>query len=130
MNSETPLKASVADKLRLWWRRVGRTEGGGTALPTEGQLCLIIKGQDNKDFGRMGVVLRCTKERAVLGYRLPTGKEHQAQKGGGSLLLLQDGLEAKNDAFGRLWVVRVNGDLSRDFVYECDDEDDEDNEDE
>jgi hypothetical protein len=127
MNSETPMNASPTEKVRLWWRRVGRTNGGGRALPDNGQLCLIIKGDDQKHFGRMGVVLRHSKERAVLGYRLADGKEEEAKKSGGSLLLLQDGLEAKNDALGRLWIVRVNGTLSRDFAYEASDDDNDDN---
>lgn len=99
--------APEQQKVAAWWRRVTRSRVGGEYLPGTGQTCLIIKGDVDKDLGRMAIVLRCTPQRVWVGYRdFKTGKQMEHLKTPGSLVLLDDGLEAHNDKHGRLWILK------------------------
>ena len=94
-------------KLASLWRCVTRSTLGSETPPDVGQMCLVIKGDTDKDLGRMAVVLRCTSQRVWVGYRnTKTGREEERLKTPGSLVLLEDGLEARNDQYGRLWIMR------------------------
>ena len=102
---------SEDSRIAGWWRLVSRSTVGGEALPKVGQACLIIKGEEKQGFGHMGVVLRLTDKRVVVGYRdYKTGKPLERLKTPGALVLLETGLEAHNDEHGRLWVVRNKDD--------------------
>ena len=67
--SKTELGASVEERIAGWWRRVTKSTVGSEVLPEIGQACLIIKGEERQGLGHMGVVLRLTEKRVVVGYR-------------------------------------------------------------
>lgn len=104
-NAATPPGYSTEQKMESWWRRVTRSKIGSESLPDVGQTCLIIKGEEEKGLGHMGIVLGCTQKRVTVGYRnSKNGKQEKRVKCASSLVLLGDGLEAFNDEYGRLWI--------------------------
>ena len=104
---ENIMYRTPTDRARAWWRRVTRTMIGGSEMPLPGSTCVVLKGSERRDLGRMGVVLATTERRVQVGYRdSRTGMQRQRAKHPSSLIFLEDGLELRNADDGSLWVVR------------------------
>jgi hypothetical protein len=99
---------------RNWLKRVAwltRTGRNGTKQPPVGRICLILKGDMNKDLGRMGVVSRQTKSMVSIVWKdEDTGRTHEKLKQPESLIQLEEGLKVEQDTDGMLWIVRIRGD--------------------
>jgi hypothetical protein len=67
----------------------------------------ILKGDADKDVGRMGIVSRQTRCMVAIVWKdAKSGKTHERLKQPKSLIQLEDGLIAEQDVDGMLWVVR------------------------
>jgi hypothetical protein len=95
---------------RNWLMRIPwltRTGVNGKRRPPVGRLCLILKGDAEKDLGRMCVVSRQTKCMVSVVWKEETsGRTHEKLKHPESLIQLEDGLRVVQDADGMLWIVR------------------------
>jgi hypothetical protein len=92
-------------KNRLRW--LTRTGLNGNKLPPVGRFCLILKGDADKDVGRMGLVSRQTKCMVAIVWKdAKSGKTREKLKQPESLIQLEDGLIVEQDGDGMLWVVR------------------------
>jgi hypothetical protein len=95
---------------RNWVSRVPwltRTGVNGKKLPPVGRFCLILKGDADKDVGRMGMVTRQTKSMVSIVWKDElTGRVREKLKHPESLIQLEEGLRVEQDADGMLWVVR------------------------
>jgi hypothetical protein len=68
---------------------------------------LILKGDIDKDLGRMGVVSRQTKSLLLIVWKEErTGRTRKKLKHPELLIQLEDGLKVVQDTEGMLWVVR------------------------
>jgi hypothetical protein len=109
-----PMRSRRAYRSRNWLSRVrglARTCQNGKRLPPVGRYCLIIKGDADKDFGKMCVVSRQTKCMVSVVWRdNDTGATREKMKHPESLIQLEDGLRVEQDADGMLWVVRGDED--------------------
>jgi hypothetical protein len=95
---------------RSWISRVRnltRTGRNGARLPPVGRYCLILKGDADKDVGRMALVTRQTKSRVSVTWKEETtGATKERLKHPESLVQLEEGLVVEQDSFGMLWIVR------------------------
>jgi hypothetical protein len=67
----------------------------------------VLKGDADKDVGRMALVTRQTKSMvAVVWKEEITGATKEKLKHPESLVQLEEGLAVEQDSFGMLWVVR------------------------
>jgi hypothetical protein len=90
-----------------WLTWTGRN---GTKRPPVGQICLVLKGEMDKDLGWMGVVSHQTKSMVSIIWKdEDTGQTQEKLKQPESLVQLEDGLRVEQDTDGMLWVVRVRG---------------------
>lgn len=96
---------------RNWLKRVAwltRTGRNGSKRPPVGRICLVLKGDMDKDLGRMGVVSRQTKSMVSIVWKdEETGQTCEKLKQPESLVQLEDGLGVEQDTDGMLWVVRI-----------------------
>jgi hypothetical protein len=101
---------------RNWLMRIPwltRTGVNGKRRPPVGRLCLILKGDAEKDLGRMCVVSRQTKCMVSVVWKEETsGRTHEKLKHPESLIQLEDGLRVVQDADGMLWIVRSEAEES------------------
>jgi hypothetical protein len=101
---------------RNWLMRIPwltRTGVNGKRQPPVGRLCLILKGDAEKDLGRMCVVSRQTKCMVSVVWKEETsGRTHEKLKHPESLIQLEDGLRVVQDADGMLWIVRSEAEES------------------
>jgi hypothetical protein len=108
---ELPLRRERRSyRSRNWLRRVAwltRTGINGNKRPPVGRLCLVLKGDVERDLGRMVVVSRQTKNMVAIVWKdESTGKTRERLKQPESLIQLEDGLRVEKDSDGMLWVVR------------------------
>jgi hypothetical protein len=101
---------------RNWLMRIPwltSTGVNGKRRPPVGRLCLILKGDAEKDLGRMCVVSRQTKCMVSVVWKEETsGRTHEKLKHPESLIQLEDGLRVVQDADGMLWIVRSEAEES------------------
>jgi hypothetical protein len=93
---------------RNWLRQISwltRTGVNGKRQPLVGRLCLILKGDAEKDLGRMCVVSRQTKCMVSVIWKDETSGRMQKLKHPESLIQLEDGLRVVQDADRMLWIV-------------------------
>jgi hypothetical protein len=70
-------------------------------------MCLVLKGDVERDLGRMVVVSRQTKNMVAIVWKdESTGRTHERLKQPESLIQLEEGLRVEKDSDGMLWVVR------------------------
>ena len=87
-----------------WLTQTGRN---GNKRPPVGRFCLILRGDADKDVGRMGIVSRQTKCMVAVVWRDGrSGKTQEKLKRPKSLIQLEDGLRVEQDGDGMLWIVR------------------------
>ena len=92
-------------KNRLRW--LTQTGLSGKKLQPVGRFCLILKGDADKDVGRMGIVSRQTRCMVAIVWKdAKSGKTQERLKQPESLVQLEDGLIVEQDGYGMLWVVR------------------------
>jgi hypothetical protein len=95
-------------KSRLRW--LTQTGSSGKKLPPVGRFCLIMKGDADKDVGRMGIVSRQTRCMVAIVWKdAKSGRTKERMKQPESLIQLEDGLIVEQDVHGMLWVVRQRG---------------------
>ena len=88
-------------------RNLTRTGRNGARLPPVGRYCLVLKGDADKDVGRMALVTRQTKSMVTVVWKEEiTGATKEKLKHPESLVQLEEGLAVEQDSFGMLWVVR------------------------
>ncbi len=95
-------------KNQLRW--LTQTGSSGKTLPPVGRFCLIMKGDADKDVGRMGIVSRQTRCMVAIVWKdAKSGRTKERMKQPESLIQLEDGLIVEQDVHGMLWVVRQRG---------------------
>jgi hypothetical protein len=86
--------------------RISRVGKAGNELPSVGQVCLVLKGDEQRDVGQECVVTKQSAARVHVAFRDKNGRQATKIKHPASLILLEEGLHVVQDADGFVWVKR------------------------